>query len=222
MIAAHRRRTNKLDRERVMITENETDFPAGSPVALISVEIDAKYHEILARDAELVSALGDKSQAQEIKGDARDHLIEGFKDIKNGAIAIGDDVVPGITAKFIVPHPRTEQNLIASAEAWHLDTAPPLEGLFIAAGLLARFRENLISAKNDFQTARDNAAIAAGNHGEAVGALDALVREVMVLSRKRSALVKLKYKDNPGKLAAWAIASHLEQPPQRKVKPPSQ
>ncbi len=216
MIAAHRRRTDKLDREKVMIRDNPDDFPKGSPVEIISVEIDTKVAEILVRDSDLASAFGDKSQAREIKGDTRDRLIDNFRDIAIGAVGIGDGAVLGITAKFKMPYPRTEQNLIASADAWFADTAPPLEGLFIAAGLAADFRAELLDSKNAFQQARDNADSADEHYGEAVGALDALMRDVMALTRRRSALVKLKYKDNPGKLAAWAIASHLEQPPHKK------
>ena len=75
-------------------------------------------------------------------------------------------------------------------------------------------------SENAFQTARDQADSAGEDYGEAVGALDALFRELMEHSRQRAALVKLKYRNNPGKLAAWAIASHLEQPPKKKETSP--
>ena len=151
MIAAHRRRTDKLDRERVFLTDNADDFPRGSPVNNISSQIDIKVAEVLARDADLVSAYGDKSQAREIKGDARDYLIDAFRDIVLGAAAIGDSTVPGIIAKFRIPEPRTEQNLIASADAWFAETAPPLEARFVTAGLPEDFRAALIAAKTAFQ-----------------------------------------------------------------------
>ena len=215
---AIRRRMDKIDRERVFVTDNNADFPKDSPVDKISLIINAKATEVLARDAALVSALGDKSQAMAIKDDDRDILLDMFRDVVGGAIGIGDTAEPGITAKFKMPHPRTEQNIIAKADSIFADTAPPLEAKFIEVGLDANFRANIITAKTAFQTSRDNADSAAEEHGEAVGALDALIREMMELSRQRSALVKLKYKNNPGKLAAWAIASHLEQPP-KKPKP---
>ncbi len=218
---ALQRRMNKIDSERVFVTDNVADFPAGSPVDLISVVINAKATEVLAHDAALVSALGDKSQALAIKDHDRDILIDMFRDVVGGAIGIGDTAVPGITAKFKMPHPRTEQNIIAKADSMYADTAPPLEAQFFGAGLDANFRANIITAKTAFQTSRDNADSATAEHGEAVGALNALIREMMELSRQRSALVKLKYKNNPGKLAAWAIASHLEQPPKKKETPPS-
>lgn len=217
MIAAHRRRNDKIDRERVLLTDNAADFPKGSPVDIISEEINAKVTEALAHDAALISSLGDKSQALEIKGDWRDHLLDLYRQVVAGAVAIGDTAVPGITAKFKMPHPRTEQNLIAHADSTYADTAPPLEEKFVLVGLDADFRDQIISTKTTFQQSRDDADSAVEQHGEAVGALEALFREMMALSRQRSAMVKLKYKNNPGKLAAWAIASHLEQPPKKKV-----
>ena len=216
---AHRRRMDKIDRERVFLTDNAADFPRDSPVDRLSVLINAKAAEAVTRDAELLSALGDKAQAMALKGDRRDLLIEEFKDVIMGARAIGDAVVPGITSKFKVPEPRTEQNLIAGADSFHADTAPPLEEKLIEAGLDADFRQNILNAKTAFQQARDDADSATEEHGEAVGAHEALFREMMELSRQRSALVQLKYKNDPGKLAAWAIASHLEQPPKKKPAP---
>ena len=50
-------------------------------------------------------------------------------------------------------------------------------------------------------------------------ALDALFRDMMALSRKLSAIIKLKFRDNSGKLAAWTVASHLERPPKLKKDP---
>lgn len=216
---AHRRRMDKIDRERVYLTENVADFPKDSPVDKISVIIDAKVAEALARDAELVSALGDKEQALSKKGNSRDVLLDLLRQVIGGAIAVGNAVVPGITEKYKMPEPRTEQNIIATAVSFHADTAPPLEEKLIGVGLDDDFRTQIIDAKNQFQTDRDEAAAATQEHGEAVGALDALFREIMALSRQRAAMVKLKYKNNAGKLAAWEIASHLEKPPKPAPKP---
>ena len=219
MIDAHRRRVDKFDRERVFMTDNAADFPVGSTTSNISLELDTKVDLFLGQDADLVSSLGDKTQAMEIKGDARDHLLEAFREIVLGAKAISDAVVPGITMKYKMPYPRTEQNLIATADAWFADLAPHA-AQFVEVGLRTSFRDDLIAAKEAFQQARDEADSAAEEHGEAVGAMEALMRELMTLSRRRSALVKLKYKNNPGKLAAWEIASHLEQPPKAKAPTP--
>ena len=118
-----------------------------------------------------------------------------------------------------MPDPRTDQNIIAKATAMFNETAP-YEANFVGVGLDANFRTNLTAARDAFQQARDDANSAAEGHGEAVGAIEQLFREVMAISRQRGALVMLKYHNNPGKLAAWAIASHLEKAPKAKTPTP--
>jgi hypothetical protein len=217
---AHRRKMDKLDREKVFIAENVSDFPKDSPVERISAAINAKMNETLEKDAQLVSSHGDKTQARSLKENARDALIDHLRGVITGAIGIGNSKVPGITAKFKMPEPRTEQNLIAGADAFFADTAA-FEADFIEAGLDADFRARIVAARDAFQQARNNADGALEEHGEAVGALEALFREMTELSRQRAAMVKLKYKNNPGKLAAWTIASRLEQAPKRPAVSPA-
>lgn len=210
---AYRRRMDKFNRERVFFDDNGADFPAGSPAETVSAQIDANVAEILQRDAELSATLGDKERAQAIKMNRRDLLLEAEREIVSGAAAIGDAAVEGITAKFKMPHPRTDQNIIADADAKFADTAPPLEAQFVTVGLDATFRADLQAAKTAFQQARDDADSALEEHAGAVGALADLFRRTMALSRQRSAIVKLKYRDNPRALAAWTVASHLERAP---------
>ena len=216
MIAAHRRRIEKTDREKIYIISQADDFPAGSPVALISAEIDAKIADFLARDAVLDASFGGKLQAQAVKGDTRDFLIANLFDIATAAHAVGDELVPNITARYLLPSPRTAQNLINTAETWHRETAPH-EELFIKNGLDADFRGNLLNAKEDFQKALDAVFNSSLGNIEAFEQLEALMLDIMNHTRRRSALVHLKYKNNPSKLASWIIASHLDPPPRKKA-----
>ena len=219
MTDAQRRRMDKLQRERVFLTDNAADFPKDSPVDKVSVRINPKMDAVLASDADLTLELGEKRAAQEAKDTARDRLLELLRDFATGAIAIGDDV-PGIRAQFRVPDNRSDQNLIAAATAFFEASAPHADK-FEAAGLTTADRDNLNTFRDDFATARAAWQSAAEEHADAVGTLDALFRELMALSAKRSALVKLKYRDNPGKLAAWTVASHLARAPQRIKETPT-
>ena len=97
----------------------------------------------------------------------------------------------------------------------------PHAAKFEAAGLEEADRENLNTFRDNFTTARAEWESASEEHAEAVGTLDALFREMMALSAQRSALVKLKYRNNPGKLAAWTVASHLEAAPKRQQETPA-
>ncbi len=218
MIDAHRRRMDKLDREAVFFTDNLVDFK-DPPAGPLTTAINGKMTAILGQDASLTSTFDDKGQKQEIKGNRRDDALNMFRSIIMGAKAIGDTAVPGITTLFRMPDPRTDQNIIAKATAMFNETAP-FEADFVTVGLDANFRIQLTAARDAFQQARDDANSAAEGHGEAVGAIEQLFREVMAISRQRGALVLLKYHNNPGKLAAWAIASHLEKAPKAKTQTP--
>jgi hypothetical protein len=169
--------------------------------------------EALVLDARLEQELGEKRAAQEAKDDSRDALIDLIRDFATGAIAL-NDVIPGIAAQVRMPDNRSDQNLIAAATSIHAVVAPHLDK-FKDADLTSADHANLLIFRDKFTADRNAWESASEEHAGAVGALDAVFMDMMALSRKRSALVKLKYRSNPGKLAAWTVASHLERPPQR-------
>ena len=211
---AHRRRMDKFDREKVFMAENTDDFPAGSPGASVTAQIEANMTQILAADAEQVSGFDDKNQAFSVKGNDRDTLIDELEIIVLAAKGIGNEL-PGIADKYRLPRPRTDQNLIAKATSFHTDSADD-EAKFIEYGLNTDFRASLLSARQEFEASSAQADAALEEHAEATGTLDARFRDTMNLSRKRDAIVRIKYRDNPGKLAAWTVASHLERAPKKK------
>jgi hypothetical protein len=202
-----------LQREDVHMVDNADDFPADSAVDKVTLLIRPKMAEALALDARLTQELGEKRAAQEAKDESRDLLIDLMRDFATGAIALSD-VIPGIAAQVRVPENRNYQSLIAAATSIHTVVAPHLDK-FKDADLTNADHANLLTFRDNFTADRNAWESAAEEHAGAVGALDALFREMMALSRKRSALVKLKYRNNPGKLAAWTVASHLERPPKR-------
>lgn len=213
MTDAQRRRMEKFDREKVFMTDNAADFPADSPADKVNDLLYPKMDQVLALDADLIQELGERRAAQEAKDDARDLLLDLLADFATAAVGIGDEV-PGITEQFKVPRNRSDQNLIAAATAF-FDASAPHVAKFAEVGIKSADRDNLEIFRDNFIAARGEWQSAVEEHAEAVGALDALFREMMNLSRKRSAIVKLQYRDNPGKLAAWTVASHLERPPQK-------
>jgi hypothetical protein len=65
------------------------------------------------------------------------------------------------------------------------------------------------------EAAGASADVAVEHRGGATGGLVAAIQEAGKLARRLNAIVLNKYTDKPQKLAAWAIASHLEAAPQR-------
>ena len=215
MTDAQRRRIEKLQRESVFFGDNAADFPSDSPAEKVSALINPKMQQALVLDARLETELGERRAAQELKDDWRDRLLDLLRDYSTAAKGI-DAEVPGITAQFKMPGNRSDQNLIAAATAF-FEASQPHRLKFEEIGMSDSDRNNLIVFRDEFSAARNEWESAVEEHAEAVGALDALFREMISLSRKRSAIVKIKYKNNSGKLAAWEVASHLERPP----KPPA-
>ena len=209
-----RRKMDRENRENVFVGDNAADFPPGSPITDITAQIQAKAAEIVRNDAGFSSEFGNLTQAMSNKAAAREAVLDEDRDIVAAAVAVGNAAVPGITKKFVMPYPRSDQNIIADADAKYADTEP-LEAQFIAVGLDTKFRQDLKAARDHFQAMTDAANSALEGRGDAVAALAALWRELGELQRRRSAMVKLKYRSSPGKLGAWAIASHLDRAPKR-------
>lgn len=217
MTDAHQRRLDKLDGEDVFIVDNTADFPKDSPGEKITKQIRPMMQEARTLDARLTAELGERRAAQEAKDSWRDKLLNLLRDYATGGKGLAGEI-PGITAILKVPDNRNDQNLISAATAFFGATAPHT-ALFETVDLTADDHNNLITFRDAFIAAANEWESAVEQHAEAVGALDALFREMMSLSRKRSAIVKLKYRNNAGKLAAWTVASHLDRAP--KPKPPT-
>jgi len=170
-------------------------------------------------DARLTVELGERHAAQEAKDSWRDKLLNLLRDFATGGKGLAGEI-PRITAILKVPDNRNDQNLISAATAFFEATAPHI-ALFETFDLTGDDRNNLTVYRDAFIAAANEWESAVEQHAEAVGALDALFREMMSLSRKRSAIVKLKYRNNAGKLAAWTVASHLDRAPKKPTPPTS-
>ena len=210
------RKNHKLDSEDVFITDNAADFPPDSPVAFLTAEINVERENILRYDAMQASGFAGKRAAHEIYEDCRRRLAD-LLDKYVLAAAIVDDDIKGTAARFKNPYPRSDQKLIARAVSFHADSAD-IESELKRAGLDEGDRVLLLTGKDQFQQAAGNYASCKERQAEATGGLIESFRKAMALSRRRDKRVKMKYRDNPAKLAAWAVASHLERPPKRGKK----
>lgn len=213
---SQRRKTDKFDREDVFITDNAADFPKGSPVDLLTEEINVERQKILDYDSMQLSGFSSKDSAQGIYDDRRDKLIDLLEKFVLAA-KIVEDTVEGTAAKFKNPYPRTDQRLIARATSFFNDSTG-LEAEFDDAGADADDRAALLSIRDEFQQASNNRDSGEEHHAEATGGMFEAFRKAMILSSKRDKRVRMKYRKNPAKLAAWTVASHLDRAPKRQPK----
>jgi hypothetical protein len=207
------RKMDKIDREEAFFTESAADFPASSRGGQLTALINAEKAKILQFDAAQTSGFDDKRQAQEIYENRRDELVDLLETFVLAA-AIVDDDFEGTAAKFKMPHPRSDQKLIAKAASFYADSADIEAEL--TAELPANARDRLHNLSISFQQAALANDTAQQSHAGASSGMADSFRKIMDLSRRRDKSVKLKYRDNAAKLGAWTVASHLERAPQKK------
>ncbi len=73
------------------------------------------------------------------------------------------------------------------------------------------------SAADAFEASFSNTASATAEHVEATADTAAKVRQGMVIVRVLDGIVKNRYANDPGKLAAWVSASHVEKAPKKQT-----
>src|SRR6185503_10973314 len=111
--------------------------------------------------------------------------------------------------------PRSNDEQLLQMAGVYATNALPLKAELIAHELPADFLEDLAADKVEFQSAMAERMNAVGDHITARQELDdALARGVEIV-RKLTSLMKARYANNPGKLAEWAAAAHIERAPRR-------
>lgn len=219
MKASQRRKLDKFQREARFMADNAADFPDNSPgdkAANLQIAVIAEIENYAAQQ---ISGMDSSRQETSVKDDYLDDLIEMIRDINRAANAFADEV-RGIESKFRLPRSRSQQNIVSTAQSFHTD-ASPLKAKFIEYGMEGDFLEDLQATINHVKNRDAQADSAAGQQTAATGGLIDAISRGMDISRKLDAIVKIKYRSNPSKLAAWATASHLERSPQREKPAPA-
>lgn len=217
MKASQRRKLDKFQRESRFMADFAADFPTNSPGNKTATELNDIIAEVEDFAAQQISGRDSARQETSVKDDHFDDLMEIIINMNRAANAFAEEV-PGANQKFRMPRPRSQPNVIATAQSF-LSDAQPLKTKFIEYGLEADFLEDLQATMTAVKNRASEADSAEGLQTGATGGLiDALPRG-MDVSRKLDAIVKIKYRNNPSMLAAWTTASHLERAPVRAKEP---
>jgi hypothetical protein len=211
------RKLDKFEREEAFMVDSAADFGGATPGATTAAALSAVIAEIQALAADQVSGGSSAAQAFGNQEDALDDLIAFIKKMNLAARAF-DDEIPGSRDQFRMPRNRSQQNVLATARAFKTDAASLAEK-FIEYGLPGTFLNDLQTAINAVETAAQSADSNVEQRAAATGGLFDAARRGMNLSRKLNAIVRIRYADNPAKLASWTVASHLERAPKRTAAP---
>ena len=203
-----RRRNNAFIGIRQFGADNSADFPAGGKAALQFAEISTVVELIAQLTADHAQRYGEARFSFNTKGIARENLREKVDEISDISRSMEYEY-PGIQLKFGVERNLKDAELLAKAKAIAADAAEYREA-FIDYLLKPDFLNELQSAVTAFEDSFGAPLSAVDEQVGTTAQIDAAVRRGMIARNILDGLVKQKYKNNPGKLAAWKRASHIE------------
>ena len=187
--------------------ENAADFPAATPGGDTFADLKTLVGQAQASGAEQMGAIGEASQQAEIKAARREEMSDISRIARSMAYAF-----PGIDNQFRMPRNRNDADLLAGARAFFTESAAN-EADFIAYGLPATFRADLTTAADDFEASIGALDAAEADRAAATAEIENWIVQGMRVRRILDGIVKIKYANDVGQLAAWLQASHIERPP---------
>lgn len=198
---------NRMKAREAFMTVNEADFPAASRGGQILAALRVCIGNINMLAARKVS--GKISQSVTVKDDKFDRLGRLLGLLNKGSRLLTEDV-PGIEELYRMDEfsSKSEEARLAKARQMYEQSAEH-ETLLIETGLPREFRTQLQALIDEIETQIETTDAAQADRGGAVGALEAEIKQGNRLGTKLDNLIKIKYADDPDKLAAWLIASHL-------------
>ncbi len=215
---SERRRYECFLRIKQFGTDNTADF-AAIPIAVTNfAAITAEIEFLEQYGADQQEGFGDARGATENKGTARENLRDEMSDIARTARSM-EYQYDGISDRFRMPRGSSDQALLATGRAFHSE-ATPISADFIAYGMPAEFLTELKDAADAFEATFGPQGSAIDSHVEATAEIGEAIRRGMVARRILDGIVRNVYKTDPGKLAAWTSASHVEKPPKKKEPTP--
>jgi hypothetical protein len=129
---------------------------------------------------------------------------------------------PTFVNKFVLPSTnRNDAALLETARAFLADAAA-VEALFSGYGLPTDFLDTLQELINDFDAAINAQDAANRNRIDANATIDDIIDQALTARRTLLVIVPNIFAGNPGKLADWAAASHIEKLPKAKPAPTPQ
>ena len=201
-------RFNMFIRVIQYLIDNAGDFSAGSVAMTQLAVLQAVVAALNSLTGEQRASFGDARFAFVSKDTARENLREAVAGIVKTARSMVYQF-PGIDKKFAMPRNLSDLNMLAVARAF-LSEAPQYKAEFIAFELNEDFLTELQAAIIAFEQSMNPTGAAMDAQTAATAEIGAEVRKGMIAVRILNGVIRNKYKNNVGKLAAWTSASHVE------------
>jgi hypothetical protein len=139
----------------------------------------------------------------------RVHLHDDLAGIAGAAHSLALLGTAGLAGKFLMPRGNGAQKLLNSARAFLAD-ATPLKAQFLTVNLPANFLDNLSTDIGIYEAALAAKGAGKRTRGGATGGIENTAHNAAIALHVLDTVVKNTYKNDPQKLAEWAIASHVQ------------
>lgn len=213
-----RRHHERNGRVKEFGIDNVVDFKSGTPGGDLFTSVGTHYDNANGKDATYTEKFGSGKAATTVKTGTKTTVLTWIERMATAADSMRD-LHPGINDQFPRPRKLNLAALLARGRADYLASAPYEADFILYGSFPADFRAQLDTACDDFEAATAAQGTEIDERVAANAEVEDEVEQANRDVRLLDGIVKGKYYGNPGKLAAWASASHAESAPKKKKKP---
>jgi hypothetical protein len=195
-------------------TDEAASYAANAFISDLFNSLSTVITELETHTHAQASGLTNARQSTQSKAAARAELERDLNAISRTARSIAFSI-PGIEQKFRATGELKDQDLLTTARMVAAD-ALPLKAEFIKRGLPATFLDELNDDITAFEQALTQRAQSHETHINATATIDDAIERRMQIVRQLDPIMRNLFEDEPGKLAAWLSAAHVERAPHRK------
>ena len=189
------------------------DLPTGAATAA-AADLQTQYNVVISESGEQSGFEGTGKGGTAVRAVARRNIHDYLATLARTARIVARQQ-PGFDSNYPMPWDMNDTELLNEARA----VAPKAiadRAIFVGRGLTNEFLESIDGFITDFDASQGVTNVAVGERGAAVSekntAYEKGLDDVDVLND----FIRNFYRNQPAKLAAWKIASHIERSPSKK------
>lgn len=212
--------TETLQRVNQFGIENAAELEVNAKAVGCFAAIELAVNELEARGVARSSSNDAKFNATELRAVKR-HT---FSQMVSKIAATARDIArheEGFENKFRVPRRDRSDLVWLEAGRAFANDLPAVKTKFIEYGYQPDFIDKLIAAADGFEAAMNAQNAYLRQRVDANATIDSILDEALESLRTLKIIIPNIFSGNPGKLADWASASHVERRPQPAATPPA-
>lgn len=190
------------------------DIPAGSEAAAAAADLQVQYDIVISESAEQSGFEGESKEGTAIRAVARRNIQDYLTTLAQTAKSVSRKN-PGFDKNYPVVSAMDDTELLNTARAVAPKTVEDKD-VFIGRGLTVDFLESIGDFITDFDNSQDTSNAAIGQRGASVSDKNAAYEQGLEDVDVLNDFIRNFYRNQPAKLAAWRIASHIERSPKKK------